>query len=57
LKNVRQFVSMGGLLAPGTDAGAWAVPHGSSTELPLLAQAGANLTYLQKGIDTIIQKF
>ena len=28
LKNVETFASMGGLIAPGTDAGAWEVPHG-----------------------------
>ncbi len=26
-KNIRSFVRMGGLVAPGSDAGAWAVPH------------------------------
>ena len=31
------FAAMGGLIAPGTDAGAWAVPHGSLTEFDLLA--------------------
>ena len=57
LESVEQFVSMGGLLAPGTDAGAWAVPHGSDTEEILLLQAGADSSYLQKGIEKIIQKF
>ena len=27
-ENIQSFVAMGGLLAPGSDAGAWAVPHG-----------------------------
>lgn len=36
LENVARFAKMGGLLAPGTDAGAWAVPHGSLTEFELL---------------------
>ena len=36
LRNVRAFAGMGGLIAPGTDAGAWAVPHGSLTEFALL---------------------
>ena len=35
LENVKYFADMGGLLAAGTDAGAWSVPHGSQTELPL----------------------
>ncbi len=39
LGNVRRFSEMGGLLAPGTDAGAWAVPHGSLTEFALLREA------------------
>ena len=30
--------AMGGLIAPGTDAGAWAVPHGSLSEYALLEQ-------------------
>ncbi len=33
--NVRKFATMGGLLAPGTDAGAWAVPHGTDSEYRL----------------------
>ncbi len=32
MENCAAFASMGGLLAPGTDAGAWSVPHGSQTE-------------------------
>ena len=39
MENVYRFAGLGGLLAPGTDAGAWAVPHGSRTEIPLLEQA------------------
>lgn len=39
MENVRRFHGMGGLIAPGTDAGAWAVPHGSLTEYALLIQA------------------
>ena len=31
-ENIRRFVQMGGLLAPGSDAGAWAVPHGRGSE-------------------------
>ena len=31
-KNIRLFVSMGGILAPGSDAGAWAVPHVTGSE-------------------------
>ena len=38
LENVRAFADMGGLLAPGTDAGAWAVPHGARSEYALMEQ-------------------
>ena len=40
MENVAAFAAMGGLIAPGTDAGAWAVPHGSLSEYALL-EAGA----------------
>lgn len=57
LENVAAFAAMGGLLAPGTDAGAWAVPHGSETELPLLALAQVPSACLDAGIRTIQSKF
>jgi hypothetical protein len=31
-ENLRRFAAMGGLIACGSDAGAWAVPHGCNTE-------------------------
>lgn len=40
LENVAAFQKIGGLVAAGTDAGAWAVPHGCGTEEKLLACAG-----------------
>ena len=46
-----------GPVAPGTDAGAWAVPHGSKTEEALLAQAGIQRSRLDAGTDMIIKKF
>ena len=52
LSNVRDFTAMGGLLAPGTDAGAWAVPHGIGSEYALLA--GFDLA---PGIQKIQEKF
>lgn len=57
--NVAQFASMGGYLALGTDAGAWAVPHGSATEHLLLTQALGEGTdrVLQRGIEKIKTKF
>ena len=54
---VNQFCKIGGLLAPGTDAGAWAVPHGSETEIPLLEQAGVTQGYWEKGTAIIMEKF
>ena len=59
LGNVRRFASIGGLLAPGTDAGAWAVPHGSLTEFDLMEEAlGADAErVLEKGIREIVRKF
>jgi len=47
----------GGLVAPGTDAGAWAVPHGSRTEEGWLAQAGIGEDRLSEGIAAVQRKF
>ncbi len=38
-----------GYVAPGTDAGAWAVPHGIPTEEALLQQAGIDTQRLEQG--------
>ena len=59
MKNVRRFVALEGLIAPGTDAGAWAVPHGSLTEYALLLEALGEDTdaLLEKGITVIREKF
>ena len=57
MENVSAFASMGGLIAPGTDAGAWAVPHGSETEYTLLAEAGVPAVALERGIRAIQGKF
>lgn len=46
-----------GLLAPGTDAGAWAVPHGSTTEAGFFAMAGVDENRLREGIAVIRSKF
>jgi len=58
-ENVRRFAAMGGLLAPGSDAGAWSVPHGSQTELPLLKSAlGPDAPLiLEKGIAALKKRF
>ena len=59
LENVSEFADMGGLLAPGTDAGAWAVPHGVLSEFSLLKQAlGENTdSILAQGAAAICQRF
>jgi len=44
-------------VAPGTDAGAWAVPHGADTEQALLDQAGITPERLAQGIKIIQEKF
>ena len=54
LENVRAFDSMGGLIAVGSDAGAWAVPHGSETEYQLLTLAGVDTA---AGTKVIMEKF
>ena len=59
MDNLRIFSDLGGLIAPGTDAGAWAVPHGSLTELPLLEEALGHRTQsiLEAGVKIIQAKF
>lgn len=58
-ENAASFAAMGGLLAPGTDAGAWAVPHGSLTEYALLGEAlGSSVdALLAKGLAALREKF
>ena len=58
-ENVARFAGMGGLIGCGSDAGAWAVPHGCGTEERLLEEIlGENATeILQKGNQTIVEKF
>ena len=56
-ENVRWFAALGGLLAPGTDAGAWAVPHGSLTEYALLEAALNTSEPLERGIAQIRRVF
>ena len=59
MENVGSFAALGGSLAPGTDAGAWNVPHGSRTEYALLAEVlGPQAEeILQKGTQIIQAKF
>ncbi len=57
--NVAAFAAMGGLIAPGSDAGAWAVPHGCQTEEALLESCLGQRTgaILAAGTAKIIEKF
>ena len=59
MENVYRFARMDGLLAPGTDAGAWAVPHGSMTEYQLLTEVLGSQTgaVLERGTRAIMEKF
>ena len=57
LANVEGFRAMGGLVAVGTDAGAWAVPHGCGTEEALLAQAGVAEEDLRKADGELKRRF
>lgn len=54
LENVSQYK---GYLAAGTDAGAWAVPHGSTTEEGYFAMAGVDEDRLLEGFRVIERKF
>ena len=55
LANAARFYEMGGLIAPGTDAGAWAVPHDAHTEEAWLEKAG--VTDTAPGIRAVMAKF
>ena len=46
-----------GYLAAGTDAGAWAVPHGSTTEEGYFSMAGVGEKRLLEGFQVIEKKF
>ena len=54
LSNVAEYQ---GLLTAGTDAGAWAVPHGSTTEEGYFAMAGVGEERLLEGFRVIENKF
>ena len=59
MENVYRFAAMGGYLAAGSDAGAWAVAHGLDSEWELLSQAiGPNAQQLvNRGNERIRQMF
>lgn len=54
---VEKYHAMGGLVAPGTDAGAWAVEHGCATEETYLAAAGVDAAACAEGAKAIMEKF
>ena len=57
--SVARFAEVGGIIAPGTDAGAWAVPHGSLTEYELLEEILGDRTQeiLENGIRAVRERF
>jgi imidazolonepropionase-like amidohydrolase len=61
VENLRRFAKMDGLIAPGSDAGAWAVSHvtGGNDEYAHLSRALGEewKTYLDAGTDAIFTKF
>ena len=57
LQNVSAYHAMGGLVAPGSDAGAWAVPHSCDTESGWLLKAGVDIAAQQLGAAAIMERF
>ena len=59
LENCAAFAALGGLIAPGSDAGAWSVPHGCQTEETLLTEALGSQTadILEKGVIAVKTRF
>lgn len=55
MENVSCYARLGGLIAPGSDAGAWAVPHDADTECAWLEKAGVPDT--DPGIRAVMAKF
>ncbi len=55
-QNLQQFAAMGGLIGCGSDAGAWAVPHGCNTEEGLLASILGEGAW-EAGDRVIMEKF
>lgn len=57
MENVSRFHTIGGLVAPGSDAGAWAVPHGCETEESWLIKADVPTDAQQKAATDLMQRF
>lgn len=56
MENLRRFEAMGGLIACGSDAGAWAVPQGAQTEEKWLLKA-VGKEAIRRGNQRIREKF
>jgi hypothetical protein len=59
VENIKKYAELGGLLGCGSDAGAWAVPHGCGSEEQLLQDIlGKDAEgILGKGNAMIVEKF
>ena len=57
LENVNRYHALGGLVACGSDAGAWAVPHHAQTEEGWLQKAGLTQDHWQKALVTLQERF
>ena len=57
MENVNTFAAMGGLVAPGTDAGAWSVPHTAHTEEALLEACEVPESVINRAIEHIVRAF
>jgi hypothetical protein len=55
LENAEKFAAMSGLIAPGTDAGAWAVPQGCLSEYELMQNIDTEI--LERGIAAVRERF
>ena len=57
LENVSRYHEMGGTVAPGSDAGAWAVPHHCETESQWLVKAGVDESAQTAGFCAVMERF
>lgn len=57
VENCARFVAVGGLLAPGSDAGAWEVFHGGTTEFEILSKVPGWETRADTAIAALRKKF
>ena len=57
MENIASFRAKGGHVAPGSDAGAWAVPHDADTEEAWLKKAGVCKQQQDTAASKIMEKF